>query len=104
MKYYEKMQSDENLGWCKPILGSATAIAINNGNVVMVRVAEKDFEGDDIPSGLELAARRANPDYDCYKGYDNLHIYLDGDTWEGGCSECPWRDECEAMINDEQNL
>lgn len=103
MKLYEKMEKTENIGWCKPVVSDdgAAAVAEQEGRAVAVRISGVDYTGGAIPAALERAARRVNPDYDMYHGYDDLHIYLDGDTHETGCACCPWRDECDAMDTDD---
>lgn len=76
MKQYEKMMPGENLSWCKPMVSrdGRVTIAVNEGAVAGLMVDGKDLQ----PSNQEIAR-------------------LDDDFIELGCSDCPWRDICEAM-------
>lgn len=103
MKKYEKMGTNENLGWCKPYLGDGVAVAVMEGSAVAVRVDGRDYlTAKTVPAALERLARRINPDFASYDAYDSLHVALDGDLRECGCGSCPWRDDCDAMEVDAQ--
>ena len=112
MKYYENMNYGENLGWCKPYISEDEryALALNSGKIITVRVGGRDLLWDDedpiygspqFSSGLlRRLAQTINPDYDEYDGHTDTHIILDA-MQERGCAACPWRDECDAMIEEE---
>lgn len=76
MKLYETMRSGKNLGWCKCYISEDgnRAIVVNEGEIIseygLVNVMCCE------PEGLIET--------------EELH--------ECGCAECPYRDECEAMV------
>ena len=112
MKTYEKMSYGENMSWCKPYISEDEryALAINEGEIITIQIDGRDIDWDDkepIYGGyrcskalLQRLARFVNPDYDMYKGYTDTYIILDA-LEERGCAECPWRDECDAMIEED---
>lgn len=114
MKAYEKMEYGENLGWCRPYTSDddRTAVAIMEGKIVNIQIDGQDVEWDErtilsfsySADILHRLAQSINPYYDEYSGYDDTKIILDALN-ERGCSECPWRDECDAMqCEDEDSI
>ena len=110
MKNYEKMSYGENLGWCKPYISEDEryALAINEGKIISIQIDGRLVEMDEREPGhfryskdlLHRLARSVNPDYDEYVGYADTYIILDA-LEERGCAECPWRDECVAMLEED---
>lgn len=113
MKCYEKMTYGENLGWCKPYMSDddRIAVALMEGEIITVQIDGRDIEWDEDRKTtwrysaelLHRLARSINPDYDDYNGYDDTEIILDA-LHERGCSDCPWRDECDAMDCEEEDI
>lgn len=110
MKNYEKMNYGENLGWCKPYISEDEryALTISEGKISGIQIDGKLVEMDEREPEhfryskdlLHRLARSVNPKYDLYKGYTDTYIILDA-LEERGCYECPWRDECVAMIEED---
>lgn len=110
MKNYERMSHGENLDWCRPYISDdeRIAVAVNEGEIINIQVDGRDIEWDEkrkfsfgySENLLHRLAQEINPNYDLYKGYTDTHIILDT-LEERGCAECPWRDECDAMLTDE---
>lgn len=111
MKYYENMNYGENLGWCKPYISEDDryALVLHEGEISTIQADGRDLDWDDkdpiyvtlrySKDLLHRLARSVNPDYDEYEGYTDTHIILDA-MQERGCAACPWRDECDAMIEE----
>lgn len=92
-------ESNENLGWCKPLTweDGKVVLAINEGTVVGIQI-----EGADIsvnPANIKAVARRINDMYSNYSGWDDTHIILDcaDEAEELPCRLCPWFGDCNAM-------
>ena len=107
MKYRDYMKEhDENLIWCKPYIGERVSVAVNEGRICSMSIDGQDIHPgalDSIhgyvytPEQVERAARTANECYNLYKGWNDLHILLEGEVSERPCNECPWFEECCAM-------
>lgn len=106
MKYLEYMESHdgENFSWCKPytdgneerflIMYDGIANSIDTPDGVFYR-----FDGSDFDTALEALARNVNPDYDLFIGYNDQQLALIK-MHEVGCSKCPFRYECDTMMED----
>ena len=104
---YEKMNPGENLSWCRPYVskdencfvvvcnGKISGCIINNENVGYI------LPSTDVAAIAHRLAVAVNPDYAEYNGYSDLEIALDAMT-EIGCADCPFRDDCDAMWEDEE--
>lgn len=111
MKLIDSMGYNENLSWCRPYISEdgRYAVAINEGEICgmildgepVEPVINQDRRWETIYTDemIERFARSVNPNYDMYKGYDDLHIALER-LREVGCCECPFCGECEA-VNEE---
>lgn len=105
-KLYEDMAYGESLGWCTPYMSDdeRNAIVINEGRIDgMLCDGEyiRPEAGPHYSSGqIQRFARAINPDYGYYTGWDDIHIILEALS-ACGCSDCPWRDSCEAMDVDD---
>ena len=90
MKLYERMNQGENLFWCKPLSNKeGTRVIIVNGGIVIRSLFTVSTPKEFREQGNDIYANQANPEYLIEKY--GLHYEL-------GCPECPFRDECEAMI------
>lgn len=79
MKKYEIMNPNENLSWCKPYMSDDGT----KGFISCEGEAQDSWGGINIANEAEL--------------WENEELH------EGGCPECPYRDECEAMdITDDE--
>ena len=79
MKAYKRMRADENLSWCRPYRCGNNYYVQNEGEIIKL-----------MQDGTDLVIDK-----------DTLRIVDECDDWEEiGCSECPWRDECEVMEED----
>ena len=101
---YMKTHENENLGWCKPYVdNSGNYFAIMyEGNMEWISMPDTEalrYDGSLTNEVLEAFARSVNPDYDVYSGWTDVHIALDA-MREIGCSECPFRCDCDAMLED----
>ena len=101
-EYFEEHEN-ENLSWCKPYLDKSEEYCIVmhdgevNGVVTPQMEAIRGWSGtQDIEDAVADIAKHINPDYDCYSGWDDLHIALDA-MHEWGCASCPYKEECDAM-------
>ena len=56
----------------------------------------------DFDSDLAVLAQNVNPDYDTFSGYTDAQIALMA-MHEIGCSECPFRLECDFMRGEIEN-
>lgn len=112
MKTYEKMSYGENMSWCRPYISEDERymLAINEGEIISIQIDGRLVEMDEKEPGhyrysknlLQRLARSVNPDYDEYEGYTDTYIILNA-LEERGCAECPWRDECDAMIEEDDD-
>jgi hypothetical protein len=102
-KLYEKMNPGENLSWCRPFVDEdgKYAIAVNEGQIVSM-ILNGEEQSDITDDLVYRFANDVNLNYDLYQGWSDLHIICDA-LPERGCSECPFRDECDAMIVDEDD-
>ena len=99
---------NENLSWCKPYIyeddsGSYYIIMYEGAieSIVTPEIEAQRYDGSLTDDLLETIARRFNPDYDWYKGWSDTHIIMDSDDLrEAGCSECPFKRECDAMLEE----
>lgn len=101
MTIRELMQDNgENMGRCKPYVSEdgKNTIAVNGGEVVGMILNGEDIQPDKLDSTdlLRQFAKAVNPDYSEYRGWDDLHVALEG-VRECGCASCPWFDICDAM-------
>ena len=111
MKAIEMMKDNENLGWCKPYAtpDEKTWVVVSEGMASIIIDAGKTTYGA-TDKQIEALAKRLNEDFDLYSGYDPLHILIEGMEGqyfglrghhaERGCSECPFRDVCDAVNED----
>lgn len=97
MKLLDQMQPGENLSWCAPhkitrkVDGAEAWLISNERNVAGI-----DFSGnyidphecDDISDMLALL------------GYTEDDLYEAINFTETGCTDCPFRSECEAVQED----
>lgn len=101
------MNSGENLGWCKPYVSDdeSCCVIVNNGKIASCTINGEDvgyiLPNTDVDAIAHRLAVAVNPDYADYDGWDDLHIAIDAMT-EVGCSECPFRDDCDAMWEDDE--
>lgn len=90
MKLYEQMNQGENLSWCKPLSNKeGTRVVVVNDGVVIRSLFTVSTPKEFREQGNDIYANQDKPDYLIEKY--GLHYEL-------GCSECPFRDECDAMI------
>ena len=107
MTYRDYMREhDENLSWCRPYVGKRVSVAVNEGRICSMTIDGQEIHPGALdpirgyvytPEQVERAARAANEAYDLYKGWDDLHILLEGEVSERPCHECPWFEQCDAM-------
>ena len=106
MKYRDYMKDrDENLSWCKPYIGKRVSFSLWENHIDNVMIDGKEINPEGYKGGMsyytseqvEKVARVANKDYDLYKGWDDLHILLEGEVSEGPCYSCPCFKWCCAM-------
>lgn len=100
-------ENRENLGWCKPYTSDdgTVTLAIANGELVGAVIDGEDIKASALDKiNLTALAKRVNPDYDDYDGYDDLHIIRDA-MHTKCCADCPWFDICDAMdVDVEENM
>ena len=82
MKLYEKMNYGENLGWCIPYFSEDGTKGFTKN-------------GDDIRVFGDIGVKSGD-----YSANEVEELIDKNDLREGGCSECPFRDECDAMDNE----
>ena len=104
MKLFDFMRDGENLGWCKPYAsddGRFFMVSTQNGFDLMVDGEVFPLASDEV---LDDFAKRVNPEnYDHFKqiGRSADEIAIDA-MREKGCRECPFKDECDAMVLTEE--
>lgn len=105
MKYYERMEPGEDLGWCscESFDDGSVIIANNEGNIVGAMVDGVDVSLMEPAELLKKLAQRCNSEYDEYEGWDDKHILYEAPHESLGCARCPWRDVCDAMDVDDEN-
>ena len=82
MKEYKRMAPGANLSWCAPFVSGNKYYVQHEGEITNI-----------MADGMDLVIDA-----------DTLRIVSDTDDWqEIGCSECPWRDECDAMDSDAED-
>lgn len=103
IKIYNLMESGENLEWCAPLLDKKNNCAAvrNEGKIISVKIGYKIFNRIDKEIKKTLAEIVA-PNYNDLKkeGYTDEEIINDTMT-ECGCEECPFRNDCDAMLIDD---
>ena len=105
LDYYESPEhSMENLGFCKPFATRDETMWLIQfeGEAETLITPEATFQkhlGQITDETLEAFARRVNPYYNDYDGYDALHIARDCMV-ERGCCACPMRTMCEPMLEE----
>ena len=109
MTYREIMlETDENLGWCKPYISAdgKNAVAIDDGRPVSML-----FDGysvDDItPDAMRRFVRAVNPDANSADiddaDADELRDLATEPLHESPCHACPWFDICAAMDEEDDD-
>lgn len=99
---YEKMSHGDNLSWCKPYMSDdeTCCVIVNSGEIAGCIINGEDvgyiLPTTDVAAIAHRLAIAVNADYADYDGWGDLHIALDA-MREVGCSECPFRDDCDAM-------
>lgn len=111
-KVYDFMSTSENMSWCKPLsfLWGKVVVAMNECEIAGCQVNGEDRDEyttygkrENTEYAWKALAQLCNPDYAEYRGYSDFKILMDSDYEELGCADCPWRDECDAM-DDEESL
>ena len=105
------IENGQNLSWCKPLKHKSEAVylivnegiidsIIDNGEET-VRTSIIGKKSDPaMDEKIKELAKRLNPEYDEYEGWDDTHILLNSDFEELGCRDCPWFNSCDAMDGD----
>lgn len=111
MNGYRKymIESDGNLGWCKALDFGDVQISVNEGIINGIMDSGVDIDSDEgilssnfyTEKTLTAIAKKVNPNYDLYDGYNATHIILDAKHDELPCKLCPWFNVCSAMDNPE---
>lgn len=109
MKAYEKMENNENLGWCKNYASSSYRVecVITEGDVVSLRIDGQEVNptSDNLKRAADIAIQDSRLSYAADDFTDESSGAVIGETcMELGCRACPWRDECDAMHVDEDEL
>ena len=99
MKIIDTMRDGENMGWCVPYATKDESVwVVSSENCVSIKDGDTAIDNA-TPEQIREYAKKINEDYDLYSGWDDLHILLDG-MRSHGCTECPFRDVCEAVQDD----
>ena len=107
MKYLDYMSNnpDANFDWCKPYSdGNNRYLIIYDGIANAIYTPDTTahrYDGYSFDEALEVLAREVNPYYDLHIGYTDKEIALMA-MHETGCASCPFRHECEAMMEEVQ--
>lgn len=109
MKAYEKMENNENLGWCKNYASNSYRVecVITEGDVVSLRIDGQEVKptSDNLKRAAEIAIQDSRLSYAADDFTDESSGAVIRETcMELGCCSCPWRDECDAMHVDEDEL
>ena len=101
MKLIDTMHDGENLDFCKPYTdGKGHWLVEMDGEVIQIGFA--DGGPDEVTDeAIRDLAKAVNPHYAEYKGWSDAHIAKEAMT-ETGCTDCPWRDVCEAVNREEE--
>lgn len=109
MKAYENMGINENLGWCAPYASGSFRVecSINEGSFASLRIDGEDVDItlDNLKRAAEIAISDSSLNYsaDDFVGESPESIIREA-CKQLGCCSCPWRDECDAMHVDEDEL
>lgn len=78
---------------CEAYSSARVQLVTLNGNIESLKIDghEKELSTENV----QLAAKLANPNYDLYRGWNDMHILLDGELRKIPCAECPWFNICE---------
>ena len=105
LEHFEKMPVIENMEWCKPFMDMETEDYIliqHDGEIISAKTPDGIFHrynGTLTADIMENIAKTVNSNYNSYHGYTDEQIALDA-MIETGCTNCPFRHECEA-VNEE---
>lgn len=94
------------ISWCTPYFSEdkSVSLAVNENQICGVLIDGKDLEPDEVKAlDLNALARRLNPDYEDYSGWDDKHILLDA-MHTCACEDCPWYGKCEAMCDEMRSM
>ena len=110
MTYREYLEAheDENFSWCKPYANKDEDCFAVMYDGAIERVVSPDMEAQRYDGSLngeamEAFARRVNPSYDLRSGWSDEHIALEV-MHEIGCFNCPFKDDCEAMDEEMEEI